>query len=994
MFKNLKEKLATQVNKTNQTLFSTILPTDSTSSSSNDVSNRTSSFTSHDEHHENNRSRIDSASSDISQTQLGNTNYVSPSRQYVPPSDIESEYGADESDHETNTKMQKLLNIYKNKFTQLKNAYSEVEREKENLKNVLQQQQDTHIKRQTELRQKMKQELQMKEQTESIYLNEIKSRDKTIEDMTQQFIERNKSFQELEEEVKNLREKNTQREKFLLQCKEKIKIHQDKQTDLVTERDNLREQLDEKEALLQSLNKNEQSEQPYENERLQEQLKSTKLRIQQLEVDLELAKQQTTQSDSNEDIQQKYNDLLNKFHETSMNNEQFQASILKDKVHLEELNCEIEILKTNHENLTNELHHMKQTKDDIQLLLDQTNQERTMYKDKYEQIQHNERPDDTNVILTKLQQDYEESVANRTELTEKHLEEITKLRNEHEIELNKKIEELQEEHQRIQLEKDDEYQKAIDKLKEKLDKIRKEQLFELKATAKKVQDESSDLSTQINEQQKEINRLHESINEQNKKLNQYEHELEEKTSHITELERTIASTTELTTLQEELQEKKLHISNIEQQLADKLIQFKVAIEEHERLQEQKDREIDTLKQTLSNQESLYHSLTNEHQQTIEERNKYKSLVDEVHQQLTSQKSQLDEREKKFDCILSEKTDLENELDRIRIQFQSTQLALNEKTNNDSDELRHAEERIQKLQIQYELREKEIETLKSEIASLVNTNEENIRRIDEFDNEKFNFEQEIIEKDRQISEMNEQNEELELNLKQAQESGVKLRKALQKMRDSMTNKEQTTQDAENQLQKTIDQYEKQLRIQEKEHDSKLKVMAKEMNRQIEEREETYQQQINDLNRKIYQTNDDVTVKSEQRVANAEERALVAEREVSKMQEQLKEKQLDYYRVLQDLQIQIQNFKKEAPQMIEDSTQTIVEEEPNHDIHSFLSEPTEVDYLKQIVLAYMTGTDRLTMAKVICAVLRYTDDEKSLILENEKLRHSRWLNSVKS
>ena len=68
----------------------------------------------------------------------------------------------------------------------MKNAYDEVERERDNLKNVLQQQQDHAIKRQNELRQKMKQELQMKEQTESIYLNEIKARDKTVEELTQQ----------------------------------------------------------------------------------------------------------------------------------------------------------------------------------------------------------------------------------------------------------------------------------------------------------------------------------------------------------------------------------------------------------------------------------------------------------------------------------------------------------------------------------------------------------------------------------------------------------------------------------------------------------------------------------------------------------------------------------------------------------------------------------------------------------------------------------------
>jgi hypothetical protein len=57
---------------------------------------------------ENNRSRLNSASSDISQVSV-NQSYVSPPRNYRPPSDIESEYGGDESDHESNTV--RLLNI-------------------------------------------------------------------------------------------------------------------------------------------------------------------------------------------------------------------------------------------------------------------------------------------------------------------------------------------------------------------------------------------------------------------------------------------------------------------------------------------------------------------------------------------------------------------------------------------------------------------------------------------------------------------------------------------------------------------------------------------------------------------------------------------------------------------------------------------------------------------------------------------------------------------
>lgn len=103
-------------------------------------------------------------------------------------------------------------------------------------------------------------------------------------------------------------------------------------------------------------------------------------------------------------------------------------------------------------------------------------------------------------------------------------------------------------------------------------------------------------------------------------------------------------------------------------------------------------------------------------------------------------------------------------------------------------------------------------MKSELTSLVNTNEENTRRIDEFENEKFNFEQEIIEKDRQIEELNEKTAELDSDLRQAQESGTKLRKALQKMKESVANQEQTNlQDTGNFRDESIDHFSILLRF---------------------------------------------------------------------------------------------------------------------------------------------------------------------------------------
>ncbi|CAF5220436.1 unnamed protein product [Rotaria magnacalcarata] len=108
MFKNLKEKLANQATKTNLNFIPGISSPDS-ASISRDSDTRTSSITSREDNHENNRTRLDSAASDISQLSVGHNpntslNYVSPPRTYYPPSDIESEYGGgDDSDHESHT---------------------------------------------------------------------------------------------------------------------------------------------------------------------------------------------------------------------------------------------------------------------------------------------------------------------------------------------------------------------------------------------------------------------------------------------------------------------------------------------------------------------------------------------------------------------------------------------------------------------------------------------------------------------------------------------------------------------------------------------------------------------------------------------------------------------------------------------------------------------------------------------------------------------------
>ena len=85
------------------------------------------------------RSRTNSFSSVASDsTQFLFANYSTPNRNYYPPSDLESELdesvNLDSSPNNDVKRLNKLVSVYKNKFNQLKEAYTEAEVEKEKIK--------------------------------------------------------------------------------------------------------------------------------------------------------------------------------------------------------------------------------------------------------------------------------------------------------------------------------------------------------------------------------------------------------------------------------------------------------------------------------------------------------------------------------------------------------------------------------------------------------------------------------------------------------------------------------------------------------------------------------------------------------------------------------------------------------------------------------------------------------------------------------------------
>jgi len=276
----------------------------------------------------------------------------------------------------------------------------------------------------------------------------------------------------------------------------------------------------------------------------------------------------------NEDIKRERNEFKQKYENL---NKELQETILKDQQQIEILKQNLakeneqhlksfDTLKTEYENLINELHQTKQAKDDIQSLLDQTmNNDKHENTDEESTQKYIDQIDELKATLTKLQHDYEESLVNCTQLTQT-------------------LDAQRQENDRVKSQIENEHQKALEILKTEYENTRKEQLSVLEA-----QDKMTDLSSQISERQEEINRLQQLLNEQKNNSNQYEDKLKEKSSQIAQLEKDFEklksqsnlSQKELTNeynslqeqfnattkrLQNELDEKISHINNLEKQL--------------------------------------------------------------------------------------------------------------------------------------------------------------------------------------------------------------------------------------------------------------------------------------------------------------------------------------------------------------------------------------------------------------------------------------------
>jgi hypothetical protein len=179
--------------------------------------------------------------------------YTTPTRRYYPPSDVESEFddsslldtsgGLTSSPGPTASdakKLNKLLDIYKNKFSQLKHAYEESEADKERIKKVLAESQDKVLKRVQELKEQAEVDKKLRKNQEFQLQMQLQDRDAKISSLKSQLAAKdivNRSEAEKLVDVESptkaagvgadgideIRAKVTKLETLLSRCKELIK---------------------------------------------------------------------------------------------------------------------------------------------------------------------------------------------------------------------------------------------------------------------------------------------------------------------------------------------------------------------------------------------------------------------------------------------------------------------------------------------------------------------------------------------------------------------------------------------------------------------------------------------------------------------------------------------------------------------------------------------------------------------------------------------------
>ncbi|XP_073534415.1 golgin subfamily A member 4 isoform X2 [Phyllobates terribilis] len=558
-----------------------------------------------------------------------------------------------------------------------------------------------------------------------------------------------------------------------------------------------------------------------------------------------------------------------------------------------------------------------------------------------------------------------------------------------------------------------------------------EQLSHIQNVASEKDSHSMEAQQQILRLENDISSLKEDSNAKQIQWKQLKVELTEskdKAMKTLEEQLTSESTKKIAELKKKAEQK---IASVKKQLMSQL-------EEKEKSRQHLEAQLKSLKDQIQNEEQ---ELKVGFSQAKEQLEKKCASLEEQHRQKDSELSSL-----KDEVLLKEKRlkELEDRNETIEKKLSESERIINEKelslvTEREAEKMKleqlssKHQEVLLSLQEQLIVKESELKACYEKLEEKSKLYEELKVLFDEIQSQENILKAKLQEAEGEIQKFRKEVTKLQKDLRT-------LRKEHNQELDLL--KKELTEEADQKV-----QYEQE--DQELKHNSSLKQLMREFNTQMAQKEreleiavqetigkaqeveaeiiQSHQIETTQLHRKIAEKDDDLkrTVKKYEEILEGREEEMTAkvtelQEQVEKFQEELSKRQEEEAAEAEvpghgEIQAQLAkrttqlNDAKLIEQELNEKINTLEDQLKNYsrgvfvtplgtpykDVNhrytdvSVFAEPTEFEYLRNILFEYMMGKETKTMAKVITTVLRFPADQAQKILEREDSRPVSWL-----
>ncbi|RWS17197.1 golgin subfamily A member 4-like protein [Dinothrombium tinctorium] len=835
--------------------------------------------------------------------------------------------------------------------------------------------------------------------------------EKTIEDL-------NKSQQEREMEKMDL-------EKLLEESKnysENLKNEIDQLTVRSSAFDNINDRLQKKEVLLTEM------EQKVEEAKVE--LESLRKQLQEKDAILEKFTKLKENEESSNDT---YKEIADRLQQTLKLKEEMETNhkevVAKYNNEIQSLNSQLNKLKEENSSLlenmnqkleeteARQLENVKKMEDNVKLLDEQANEARNQISHLSELVESREKEierlktysSDLNSQISHLKSSLEESeskckLADELQLKlkeiEKNLDNTVKALEDSNEKLNVFRNFSAEESLRLQtqlqdtqneLEKSEERYRQMNASKEEMENKMRETNIHLENVIKELKLENEELKNEIMRFQTELSKL---IEESIRNEEELKHEIEElktqsKLESLSLIEENICLVEKCCHL-DEAQEKLNEKEELLHRLKRKLQNNNCSLNSLRKKLIEKAKMIDDLNATCNEKTDLEKELRNNYEKVLNENNELKSKIAGLEENITKT---IEIHE--YESLKSEKTRIENLLNECRNEcelLRTNKSALEEKCSNLNDLNAKLEEKEKLLNVAEEKvveAFKQIECLKNDL----NEKEKYLLEVKQSIENQIasDYESKIKALEKQLGDMRRSKDELENSYKA---SVANYLNEIQTLKSNI-------QKVQNENEANVERLYKQLELRETQLEENLMTAESQQNSTIQELIET-RNQVQKLNERIEAMKDKLLHEHKQAISALEselnEKSVALEEVHDYYHQRLQEKEEQLKQLhdefgsssVNEHSFQVKAMQKSLMQYQEENVKlkellairnNAVSSSNNSNI--YMPEPTEYEYLRNILFEYMMGREPETLAKVIAAVLRFNNEQTEQILRRQEV-----------